>query len=42
MKNEFIPHRTGKFQWPILFHSFISDLLVAKKLPLANMQLTVN
>lgn len=42
MKNEFIPHCTGKFQWPILFNCFISDLLVAKKLPLANTQLTVN
>lgn len=42
MKNKFIPHCKGKFQCPTLFNGFVSDLLVAEEVPLANTQLTVN
>lgn len=42
IKNESMPHCKGKFQRPILFNGFISDLLVAKEVPLANTELTVS
>lgn len=42
MKNKSIPHCKSKFWCPVLFSSFISDLLVTKDVPLANTQLTVN